>query len=477
MRSRMRKIAITVSFAGFIGGLLALVYTLHSNEMKEQAADTAVILVDQIKNTIYQNKIKEQNLEASLKEDYTIRAKNISYILDNNPNYETDLSELTKIANLTKVDEIHLFDETGTIYSGTVPQYYNYSFDSGEQMAWFRPMLSDKTRAMCQDLTPNTAEKKLMMYAICWNEDGTRMTQVGIEPHRLMAELKANDIYEIVRSIPSYKGVTVIVANKKTEEILGSTSTRFVGQKLRDAGINIEGGSAEGIKMREGVLNGEKFYYTVNEYWDYYVTVMQKKSIIDENALNVVKTLAVYILIVIAAASLIVHGLIKRTKRERKIATTDVMTGLLNRRGYERALVKYMEKGLEDDFVYGSIDLNGLKQINDSLGHAAGDEMIKAAAECLRESFGAYGKIFRIGGDEFAAIIRANGAQLEQVKTDFEKRTKNWRGKYIDSLSASCGCVRAIEFPNLTLQQIIELADQRMYAAKRDYYEAARTTR
>lgn len=135
------------------------------------------------------------------------------------------------------------------------------------------------------------------------------------------------------------------------------------------------------------------------------------------------------------------------------------------------------KKGLEDDFVYGSIDLNGLKQINDSLGHAAGDEMIKAAAECLRESFGAYGKIFRIGGDEFAAIIRANGAQLEQVKTDFEKRTKNWRGKYIDSLSASCGCVRAIEFPNLTLQQIIELADQRMYAAKRDYYEATQTTR
>lgn len=229
--------------------------------------------------------------------------------------------------------------------------------------------------------------------------------------------------------------------------------------------------------MREGVLNGEKFYYTVNEYWDYYVTVMQKKSIIDENALNVVKTLAVYILIVIAAASLIVHGLIKRTKRERKIAATDVMTGLLNRRGYERALVKYVEKGLEDDFIYGSIDLNGLKQINDSLGHAAGDEMIRAAAECLRESFGAYGKIFRIGGDEFAAIIRANGAQLEQVKTDFEKRTKNWRGKYIDSLSASCGFVRAIEFPNLTLQQIIELADQRMYAAKRDYYGAARTTR
>lgn len=477
MFTRMKNTSLAVSFVCFIGVLLVFVYRLHSDELKEQASETAVILIDQVENTIYQNKIKEQNLVATLKEDYTIRAKNISYILDNNPEYENNLSELVKIANLTKVDEIHLFDETGTIYSGTMPQYYNFSVDSGPQMAYFKPMLTDKTKVMCQDMTPNTAEKKLMMYAICWNESGTRMTQVGIEPHRLMAELKANDIYEIVRSIPSYKGVTVLVANKETQEILGSTSTRFVGQKLSDAGIIIKGDDEKRIKMREGILSGERFYYSVNEYWDYYVIVVQQKKIIDDNALNVIKTLAMYIFIVIAVAALIVYVLIQKTKRERKIAVTDVMTGLLNRRGYERALTKCNERGLRDDLVYASVDLNGLKRTNDSLGHAAGDELIIAAATCLKESFGDYGKIFRIGGDEFAVLFQANSTQLEQIRDDFEKRTENWRGKYIDTLSASCGYVRAVEFPNLTLQEIIELADQRMYAAKRMYYETNHTTR
>ena len=73
------------------------------------------------------------------------------------------LTILSRIAELMRIDEIHVFDESGTIFSGTVPRYYGYSFDSGEQMAYFKPMLDDKTLSMCQDVTPNTAESKSMM--------------------------------------------------------------------------------------------------------------------------------------------------------------------------------------------------------------------------------------------------------------------------------------------------------------------------
>ena len=76
------------------------------------------------------------------------------------------MAELQKIANLMAVDEIHLLDENGYIYSGSVPKYFGYNFDSGEQMAYFKPMLTDKSLTMCQDVTPNTSEGKEMMYAI-----------------------------------------------------------------------------------------------------------------------------------------------------------------------------------------------------------------------------------------------------------------------------------------------------------------------
>ena len=73
---------------------------------------------------------------------------------------EYDVEELQKIADLILVDEIHLFDKNGYIYSGTLPKYYGFSFDSGEQMEYFKPMLTDKKLTMCQDVTPNTAEGK-----------------------------------------------------------------------------------------------------------------------------------------------------------------------------------------------------------------------------------------------------------------------------------------------------------------------------
>ena len=131
-----------------------------------------------------------------------MRAKAVAYIINANPDAENNVDELKKIANLMSVDEIHLFDTTGKIYSGTIPKYYGYNFDSGDQMEYFKPMLEDKTLTMCQDVTPNTSEGKKMMYAITWDETGTRMVQVGIKPVRLLNEVKQNEISSIVENMP-----------------------------------------------------------------------------------------------------------------------------------------------------------------------------------------------------------------------------------------------------------------------------------
>lgn len=160
---RMQKVVISISLLGFVSMLMIIVYLLQIGETQTRAVNTSTMLINQIENTIAQNKAKEESLVAALKEDYTIRAQNISYILDSNPRDETDLAELAKIARLTKVDAIHLFDETGTIYSGTIPKYYGYSINSGEQISYFKPMLYNKNKTMCQDMVPNTAEGKMMI--------------------------------------------------------------------------------------------------------------------------------------------------------------------------------------------------------------------------------------------------------------------------------------------------------------------------
>ena len=78
--------------------------------------------------------------------------------MDAKPEVEYDIDKHQKIASLMSVDEIHFIDDTGTIYSGSIPKYFGYSFDSGEQMAFFKQMLNNKDLTLCQDVTPNTAE-------------------------------------------------------------------------------------------------------------------------------------------------------------------------------------------------------------------------------------------------------------------------------------------------------------------------------
>ena len=176
----------------------------------------AKVLLDRVVTVLNKNDESENELIGSLKDDYIVRAKAVSYIIDAKPEVERDVEELQKIADLMAVDEIHLFDENGYIYSGSVPKYFGYNFDSGEQMAYFKPMLTDKSLTMCQDVTPNTSEGKEMMYAITWNEDGTRLVQVGISPKRLLEETKQNEISTVVASMPFYKGIEIFVADAKT---------------------------------------------------------------------------------------------------------------------------------------------------------------------------------------------------------------------------------------------------------------------
>ena len=153
-----------------------------------------------------------------------------------------------------------------------------------------------------------------------------------------------------------------------------------------------------------------------------------------------------------------------------KKTIVDELTGLYNRRSYEEDILSYSNGSMGDDFVYASIDVNGLKVVNDEIGHAAGDELIKGAADCMLKAFGSYGKVYRTGGDEFVSIFFAGKEQLEAIKADLEDITDRWSGKLVSSLALSVGYVAKRECENETILDIAKIADKRMYQAKSAYY-------
>lgn len=127
-----------------------------------------------------------------------------------------------------------------------------------------------------------------------------------------------------------------------------------------------------------------------------------------------------------------------------------------------------MEKlDLNTEWAYIALDLNGLKQANDSLGHSAGDELICAASNCMKFAFASYGKIYRIGGDEFVVLIQESVSNIDSILQVFDVTIHDWHGKYSNLISVSYGVVKSSEQDFDAVQEISKLVDERMYQNKR----------
>jgi diguanylate cyclase (GGDEF)-like protein len=152
------------------------------------------------------------------------------------------------------------------------------------------------------------------------------------------------------------------------------------------------------------------------------------------------------------------------------MSATDALTDCYNRRAYEDKLRELALKKIDNDFVCVSADLNGLKQINDNLGHAAGDEAITGASKCLQKGFGPYGSLYRTGGDEFVALIWVKEEPLSEIIENVNSIINGWKGQSVAKISVSIGYASHREFPDRTIDELSRIADIKMYEAKSEYY-------
>ena len=147
--------------------------------------------------------------------------------------------------------------------------------------------------------------------------------------------------------------------------------------------------------------------------------------------------------------------------------TTDPLTGLQNRNAFNKALKQYETDGLPADFVVIMIDINGLKTVNDTLGHEAGDELIRGAAACIKR---ALGTAYRIGGDEFVVMDSMRRKKVDEAMARLHLATAAWHGEHVEKLSLSAGYALAEDHPGLNAEALKREADRAMYDAKSRYY-------
>jgi diguanylate cyclase (GGDEF)-like protein len=160
-----------------------------------------------------------------------------------------------------------------------------------------------------------------------------------------------------------------------------------------------------------------------------------------------------------------------RIRKLEATAYVDVLTGVLNRRGFDRELARalaYVQryKG-QAALIY--LDLDQFKSCNDVHGHPAGDALLKAVARALVDDVRASDVVARLGGDEFAVLMwNVDVTRAKMRARDLEEAVKNsrvGRGGAVCIAGASAGTTMLR--PDASSAQIIALADQAMYLRKR----------
>lgn len=263
--------------------------------------DSSVEIFGQLEQLMEMNQKDLENGREEFSEKAIQSAEMAAYFVEYHPEVTSSLEQSIELAEKLDVDEIHFFTPEGRIYAGTHPQYYDYTFRSGEQMMFFLPMLEDKSLKLCQEITPNTAEGKEMQYAAVWMEDGSGIVQIGMEPRRLLQEMEDKSLTKIIASLPFDLRGYLHVLDRNTNCIVASTETEMVGADISER-VADSSEIKDKTKFHQYV-DGEKYCVYTQEYGDYLLirTYLSKYPVHE----IIVSTLLVISYIGVSAAAVI----------------------------------------------------------------------------------------------------------------------------------------------------------------------------
>ncbi|MEA2276051.1 MAG: hypothetical protein QOI62_3048 [Solirubrobacteraceae bacterium] len=154
-------------------------------------------------------------------------------------------------------------------------------------------------------------------------------------------------------------------------------------------------------------------------------------------------------------------------ERLQTLADRDSLTGLFNRRRFEEELESQLARcaRLGDRAALAMIDLDGFKSVNDTRGHAAGDDVLRSIARALSVRVRAADTLARLGGDEFAVILLGvDEGQVGALATSIAETVRNAPGNGGVTASVGVTPITGVD----TADQALARADGAMYAAKRD---------
>lgn len=273
---------------------------------------------------------------------------------------------------------------------------------------------------------------------------------------------------------------SLYIADSKTGDFLMDTWHKKLGNVEDTSNLQAKKGYSH-EKMKQDLYNGKSGYCvfvsetTGDNLYFYYKPMSINKwmigiSVPENIAFERIKTINKILIFFIATEIILLTAyfiyILKTTRKElaekQKMAERDSLTGLLNRNSYEWNIHIYAAS-CKNNLTCIYIDVNGLHELNNTKGHAAGDKMLQTVADSIHSRFNDR-DVYHIGGDEFVVFVKDSDSENIQKKLNEVNDNMQKNGYHI-----SVGICRQ-DIP-VDIDKTIKAAETNMYDAKRKYYE------
>ncbi len=155
-------------------------------------------------------------------------------------------------------------------------------------------------------------------------------------------------------------------------------------------------------------------------------------------------------------------------------SNNDAMTGLYNRAHFDREFNR-LQHSMRLPVSIIVVDVDGLKQLNDTKGHEAGDRLIIRVATILKETFRGDDIVARVGGDEFSILLPETGLEIVDAVIERLRKCQASYNAATPNFQATFSIGSATAFKGSEIPKALKLADERMYAEKKIHKSAQQT--
>lgn len=339
-------------------------------------------------------------------------------------------------------------------FSGGVDRY----LEDTEENSWYYSLIrSDKEKEwnIDNDIVDGRKDYTLFVNATIHDDDGTVLGVIG-------TGMDMSSIGDALRDISSQYDMTCVLLNEN-QELIDSSSSSIQSVEDLSTELNIGSTALSNLINETGGewINGRYVYSDDVSSTGWHIIAIRSAqgfthllSSNGDTALLIVSTLAI-----IAVMCFFIGLLIKVYSSEfRQIAEYDHLTGMPNRKYFERAMKKIIAEANEKETYLFIFDVDHFKAINDTSGHKAGDAALIDTSKTVAALLKGKGMLFRWGGDEFCGVMMCSRPK------DLLEALHQAVGELPEHLTISIGYTRISSED--TVSMILKRADHALYEAK-----------